>query len=231
MDLDPNDLPAEEPTGEDTSERIEKIPNRLFVVWYLLIFVVVGAGGYWYWTSTPQYSIRQIDRAVSNHDLVMFSKYVDMNNLVPSMAEQIENSAVNKIDHEDNIVSNLVGSLAEGLFEVYQPGLNEILTSEIEAYVKKGDFKSAHSAEPDGHSLTRLYQESGKGSAEYKGIEYVNKDGKIAIVGVSFYLPKYKATILVDLKMRNHGNYWQLVDISNLGEVMDKVNRLDYARN
>ncbi|MGE5422809.1 MAG: hypothetical protein ACM3QW_06075, partial [Ignavibacteriales bacterium] len=79
MELDPKDVPEEEPAGEEIAERTEKIPNRLFVIWYLLIFVVVGAGGYWYWTSTPQYSIRQIDRAVSNHDLVTFRKYVDMN--------------------------------------------------------------------------------------------------------------------------------------------------------
>ncbi len=44
-----------------------------------LLLCALASGAFWYWTSTPQYSLKQLADAVHNHDLPSFQTYFDVN--------------------------------------------------------------------------------------------------------------------------------------------------------
>lgn len=71
---------------------------------------------------------------------------------------------------------------------------------------------------------------TGSGKAEFKGVAYTNKDGKIATVGLDMFYPKLNSTTVLEVKMREMDGYWQIAEISNLASFMKKLEELETAK-
>lgn len=202
-----------------------KRPILPFVLIALLI-LAAGGGGYWYWTTTPQYSINRISSSIEQHDLSAFKKYVDIESVTGRAVSQLMES----IMKDPNAVHNDFEGFAQGLVETFKPQLVKIITNELESYIETGEFKSEKENELEGFSLQQIGKKAGGNSATVKGTSYVKKEGKIAIVGLEVNLPDYNTSVVVDLKMRDRGNYWQLAEISNFGQMITKLNQLEQAK-
>lgn len=79
-------------------------------------------------------------------------------------------------------------------------------------------------------SLLDLQNKFGNEKNVFKGIAYVRKEGKIAYVGLKLFQEKYDTSLVLELKMRNKGGYWQIAEISNLSEFMRKLDDLETRR-
>jgi hypothetical protein len=67
-------------------------------------------------------------------------------------------------------------------------------------------------------------------SVSFKGIKAVEEDGKIATVSLEFDQPRFDTTLVLDIKMRDKGNHWQLFDITNVFDFVQTINSLEERR-
>ena len=80
-------LHAPEIERQQESIRIEPQQSSFkFLTITVALLVVVLAGGFYYFTGTPRYSLYKLGRAVKNHDSAEFHKYVDVDRIVDHLA-------------------------------------------------------------------------------------------------------------------------------------------------
>jgi len=207
---------------------------KKFLTIAIVLFVAIVAGGiiYWQYTRTPKYSLWQAKKAIEQHDLASFEKYVDVEGITNNLIDQILEISTDETKPQDEW-KQLGEAIAKGLISLLKPNLTKILKQQIVEYVEMGKFeeekKSRESEEPE-ISLSDLWNKSGGERNVFKGIAYVKKEGKIAYVGLEFFQEKYDTSLILSLKMRDKGRYWQVAEISNFSEFMRKLDELETRR-
>ncbi|MGV3639864.1 MAG: DUF2939 domain-containing protein [Adhaeribacter sp.] len=191
----------------------------------LLLIVVLVAAGYLYYqnfTGSPKYSLLQAHEAMENHDMEAFEKYVDVPAVTGSLIDQLAEQR------------GLIGALnpASGVLRqalrYMKPQLSQVAHKEIEKYVTTGDFKKDPNAPKKqvDISLSGLWHKVVSDSAAFKGVKYVKEEGEIALVGLEFTQPRYDTTMVLEVKMRDQGEHWQVVALTNTAELLKHTSRL-----
>lgn len=170
-----------------------------------LVGAVVGAialaalSGFWSWTRTPGYAIRQIETAMRVHDIQAFRKYVD---LVDGVAA-------------DSLALVRMSRPASGALELaIEAPLQDTFKRTLTNMVENQD------AGPP-----RIVYDFLDLDSSYSGIEYVKRNGKVAIVGFKFTTPKRSTKPRVyEVRMRNLGSHWQVSGL-NLSQILLAKNR------
>ncbi|PIQ20409.1 MAG: hypothetical protein COW65_15185 [Cytophagales bacterium CG18_big_fil_WC_8_21_14_2_50_42_9] len=67
-------------------------------------------------------------------------------------------------------------------------------------------------------------------SAAFKGVKYVNEQGETALVGLEFTQPRYDTTLVLEVKMQDKGDYWQVVQLTNTADILKHTSRLQKQR-
>lgn len=198
----------------------------------LVITTLIGAVLYWQYTQTPEYSLLQAKKAVEQHDLASFEKYVDVEGIISSLIDQtLEMSTEEK--EQQNEWEQLGEAIGKSLITLIKPQLTKIIKQQIVKYVETGRFeekKKGRKPEEPENSLSDLWNGLSRGKSVFKGIAYVKKEGKIAYVGLELFQEKYDTSLILDLKMRDKGGYWQVAEISNFSEFMRKLDDLETQR-
>lgn len=191
----------------------------------LLLIVVLVAAGYLYYqnfTGSPKYSLLQAHEAMENHDMEAFEKYVDVPAVTGSLIDQLAEQR------------GLIGALnpASGVLRqalrYMKPQLSQVAHKEIEKYVTTGDFKKDPNAPKKqvDISLSGLWHKVVSDSAAFKGVKYVKEEGETALVGLEFTQPRYDTTMVLEVKMRDQGEHWQVVALTNTAELLKHTSRL-----
>lgn len=203
--------------------------KRKIITWVLAVLLVglLGGGGYYYWTTTPQYSLRAIAQAIKQHDLPAFEKHVDIDSVSTRAVDQF--LAVSMNDPEE--VQNDFGGMAQGMIEMFKPQLVKIINTGVKNFVETGDFKSTDiNDKSESVSVNELWNKADGKSLQVVGTKYVKKEGNLAIVGLELKAPEYETNLVMDLKMRDMGGYWQLAELSNLGDIIKETTRMEKAK-
>lgn len=207
--------------------------NRMRVM-FIIGLLVVGAfiTGIWYlqYLKSPQYSLRMTVKAINQHDLTTFNKYVDLDGLLGRIIDQL---LAEKRDSKDvDAFTRLGAGIAKGFVELAKPKLIELAKESISSYVEKGKLEK-ETQEKNGSAPTVVGDILNKSLGEkksFQGIKYVKKEGKIAYVGIPVYLEDYDSTLVFDLKMRDKGDYWQIAEVTNFAEIMAQIEKLETER-
>ncbi|HBQ87286.1 MAG TPA: hypothetical protein DER33_00015 [Syntrophomonas sp.] len=200
--------------------------KRRVLPWVLavLVLALLGGGGYYYWTTTPEYSLKMIAKAIKQHDLPTFEKYVDIESVSTRAVDQLCEVAINDPEEIQN-------ELADGLIEMFKPQLVKVVNKEVKSFVEKGSVETDASQDKEDPVVVKdLLNKAKDQSMQVVGTKYVKKEGNIAIVGLEIKVPGYDKNLVADLKMRDMGNYWQLAELSNLGDVINESKRLEKAK-
>ncbi|QNH62275.1 DUF2939 domain-containing protein [Hymenobacter sediminicola] len=193
----------------------------------LLVLVAVAAGGYFYYQSLksgPKYSLMQAANAVRTHDVADFERYVDISSVTGSLVDQVtsQGSALGLL--------NPGGMMFKGALRLMKPQLAQAARKELQNYIETGSVEAAAAARPDKLVNVSMLGLAGKvvnPDSQFKDIKYVNEQGEQALVGLEFTQPKYDTTLVVELKMLNRGDHWQVTEITNSGELLKHVARLE----
>ncbi|MBD2713498.1 DUF2939 domain-containing protein [Microvirga sp. STR05] len=193
----------------------------------LLVLVAMVAGGYFYYQSLksgPKYSLMQAANAVRTHDVADFERYVDVSSVTGSLVDQVTNqgSALGLL--------NPGGMVFKGALRLMKPQLAQAARKELQHYIETGSVEAATAARPDKLVNVSMLGLAGKvvnPDSQFKDIKYVNEQGEQALVGLEFTQPKYDTTLVVELKMLNRGDHWQVTEITNSGELLKHVARLE----
>lgn len=222
-----NDVMGNEGINTPLPGTAQEMPvKRRLWPWALVVLILLAISGavYWYWTTTPQYSLNCIAKAAKQHDLVAFKKYVDLE----SVTNRGVNELVEVLMSDPDEVQNDFAGLAKSFVEALKPELVRQITAEIESYIETGKFENEN--QDAGFSMDNLLKISNDNSAPSVSIGKVKKEGKIAIVELNIDIPEYNKSLMADIKMRNLGKYWQVAEISNFGELVREIEKIEKAK-
>ncbi len=166
----------------------------LLVVGVLLVGVV-SAGIWWYWTRTPQYSLRQVGQAIRTHDLVLFEKHVDLDSVTSTFIDAM--LVGEPAPPADNAWEQAGRSLGQGLAVLVKPRLAREMKSRIIEAVER--------------------PVQGERPLTYVATEGIDLQGKQAIATLRF--STRSGPLVLKLRMRNLGSYWQIAEIANAADL------------
>jgi hypothetical protein len=194
----------------------------LFIV-IIFSIVLISAFCCWQIMTSPQYSLKQIEKAIPEHDIVTFDKYVDLDEVVDSIIKQ----AWTYYSSSESPTSKWIeirNEIGESIVSVIKPNLKEVIKEEVYNYINSGPEKDLNSQNENGLSslLVRMIKERiDPEQWEYQTINYVEKRGDIAFLGLTYYDRSKKTNFIIELKMRNMKGYWQLLEITNVAQLLD----------
>lgn len=189
----------------------------------LLMLAVAGSYAYRQMVTSPEYSLWQIKMAVDQHDLASFNKYVDIEGILGEFID-VALKQTPDVPKPESAAEEFGQTLGMGLIESMKPQLIQEGKKAISDAIETGDFGTT--AENDSSSdktLLGILKSLGDKKNSFKGIEYSKTDGEIAIVGLNIHHEEKNSDLLLELKMRNMGDYWQLARVNNLADVMQKL--------
>ena len=118
----------------------------------IIAILVIGIFGYNYWINTPQYSLLQIQKSVDTKDRFLFDKYVDTNEIVKEVVEDLSKIFIEEMDSQESSEYSFFDPqvLAAGLVSLFQPaienvieeGFEEFWEDEVEIAESKTDLKN-----------------------------------------------------------------------------------------
>ncbi|WP_162910788.1 DUF2939 domain-containing protein [Hymenobacter oligotrophus] len=198
----------------------------------LLLLIVLAVGGYLYYrsvTTGPKYALAKAAKAVHDHDVASFEKYVDV--------QSVSSRLVDQVAAQDEVLgllgANTNSLMLRGALNLAKPQLAQAARKEVQHYVATGSFDANASNELERVvklSLAGLASRIVTPESSFKGVKYLQEQGELALVGLEFTQPKLDTTLVLELQMRDRGDYWQVTEITNLGEVLQQTARLEKQR-
>jgi len=212
-----------------------KISKRNLIVIICFGVIALAAGGYYfYWTRTPEYSLKQIQEAVKTHDIEKFKQHVDIDSV---LSHAIDDVLIGSMDASDGNKENNV--LVKGIVKLAKPILLEAAKSAVIDYVENGDVKNNETVKKKTNSDTNALAENELGkkfktdffhNLEFAKIGSTKKDGKIATVGIEFLNKEMNQTFVLNIKMRGLSDgSWQIIEVVNLKDFFDDIDKAQRA--
>lgn len=201
----------------------------------LLLFVLLlalAAGGFYYYNSLkkgPEYALLQAAAATQTHDVAAFERYVDVDALTGHLVDDVANQG-------GGLTALLPGGglALRGGLQLLKPQLAKAARKEVQRYVETGSLEAAQAAAPKrlvNVSLLGLAGRVVSPDSKFKGIKYATDKGNEALVGLEFTQPRYDTTMVVEVKLlKQPDGHWQAKQITNTGELVQGVARLEKQR-
>jgi len=166
---------------------------------------------------------------VQAHDVAAFEQYVDVSSVASNLVDQVtqQGSALKLLNP---------GSMAfTGALRMLKPQLAQAARQEVQRYVETGSVAAAAEAAQSKSvmniSLLGVASKVVSPDSRFKDVQYVKEENdQQALVGLEFTQPKYDTTLVVELKMLNRGDHWQVTEITNTGDLLKHVARLEKQR-
>lgn len=189
-------------SGEIETKRRKKIIIAAVMAACAAMIAAAGALLYFWYPTTPIYSLSQASSAIRAHDWKTFSRYVDMEKLSMELAKEITFIAYQKMD-EKGVPSYVSKNLAVR----YGTMIKKTLPGDFEAWVKNG-------APPAASVLNSIVRGPSSGKLKLKGISW--KDG-IAHAKVSM-----GKTGVFEIELIQEQGSWRITRIGNIIELYEK---------
>ncbi|SDN81394.1 DUF2939 domain-containing protein [Pseudomonas jinjuensis] len=198
------------------------------------------AGGFYYYTTTPSYSVLQIRESVESHDVALFEKHVDVdtlfNRLIDDvMAQQLAKSA----GGEKDAWGKLGSAIGAGMVQMIKPTLVSGLKSSTLQYIETGDLSKQGSPTagptlPAGGATEKASlhgMAANFGMEEGQVLDYqIEQRGKVAMVTVPYRNEELDLPLQMQFTLRDQGGYWQLVQFNNAAELISTIEQEQQRR-
>lgn len=193
----------------------------------IAVLAALGIGGYLYYNRLiggPEYALMQAVKAAKMHDVATFEHYVDLHSVTDNLVEQLT---------DQRVMESIPGGesmLMQGALRLLKPQLGQVARQEIVRYIEANPNKAtARPALP----VKVLGMAGGiiSPDSRFKGIKYNQRQGDEALVGLEFTQPRYDTTLVLEVKLQNQGDHWQVKQITNGGQLAQQVAQLEKQRN
>jgi hypothetical protein len=203
-----------------------------------IVFVVLAlsaGGGYYYWTGTPEHSLLQIKNSVDSHDIELFNKHVDVESMLSRAVDAVMEQTMAKTTNSNASGSYMLGtSMAAGMVAMMKPKIVDYATNKIEMAIEGKSLGGSESASSNSLAKTKDKPLAGvesffEGDGNLKQA-YLRKEQNIAYLGLERFDTKLNETLTLEFKLRKLNGYWQVVEISNLKEMLNRREELTAKR-
>ena len=191
--------------------------KRVALVTVLALGVAAAAAGigYYLWTRTPRYALRQASRAAEEHDLVTFKKYVDTERLTARFVDDMLASVTEQAEEQ-----GAFAGLAAGMVALMKPQLAKGARESLERGIETGNFDDGGGKDNPADAAKPYWRRAGENESGFRRVSYVKEQGKIALAGLEMYDADLKTSFTVELKLRDAGSHWQVTEIANVPAVL-----------
>ena len=113
--------------------------KKRVIAFALVAVVIAAAGGWWYvsyYTRTPEYSIKMVQEAVSQHDKEKLYKYVDVNHMLDTASDAMLDGLVQAMVPATGDTKEAVSSLTK----MFKAPVIMSLQSAVDNYVAQGTW-------------------------------------------------------------------------------------------
>jgi hypothetical protein len=200
----------------------------------LILIGAIAAAGFWYWTTTPQYAVKQAADAIKRHDVAAFQYWVDVHNVANAAVEDVLAAPVRDVGGS-GLLERIVGF---GIFSILRPTVVTSLEKQIVTSVARtGMDPTQTAAQPQGPkgiigtivdmvkppSLTETLRDYGFTKQNYRGVGEVKTMEDRARVDLRFFIPRQNAETAVSLGLLKWPNGWRIIRIVNLQDIVKDV--------
>jgi hypothetical protein len=185
----------------------------------LLVAIVAAAAlWYWRWTRSPRHALRAAARAAEQHDLTTFRKYVHTEELTARFVDDLLATVAEETRGED------LGGLAAGMVMMMRPQFVRAVQDALERGIETGAFEPKESQVGNpAREAASYWRRASETQSGFRRVAYVKQDGKIAVAGLEMYDAELQQPFTVELKLRDTGSHWQVVEIANLRAVQKEL--------
>jgi hypothetical protein len=145
------------------------------------VILVAVAIGYWQWTKSPTYSLKQLASAIKDHDRDDVEKYLDIESVASGVMDQFF-AQMPKDPTANNQWAAAGQMIASGFLEMMKPKLAAMAKDKFLNYVESGKFQDSPPNETGPAANLTNTLKTTTTQMEFKGIKSVKKEGKIALV-------------------------------------------------
>lgn len=205
--------------------------RRLFILIILIVIIIIS--GYYFWSiiKSPQYSLKQLKKAISENDIIMFEKYVDLDSIIDSMITQVYKfySSSPEEDDKNTRWDSIRQEIGDSVLSVIKPNLKELIKKEIIKYVETGQLPDNRESNSGIYYFVSdlLKEKINPRQWEHQSINYTDIKGNFANVGLTYYDMAKNTNIIVEVKMREMGGYWQVIEIINTKHLLNIFKNLN----
>ena len=212
--------------------------KKLFIllVFFIVIITVII---FWKIVISPQYSLKQLKKAIANDNLVAFNKYVDLDRTIEQAIDQIWQYFSNPVsENGKSRWVNVRNEIGYSLLSMAKPNLKEIIKKEVYNHIISEKLSEDKSEEDNNLSnllMKKVQERINPEDWEYQSINYVSMSGDFAFLGLTYYDQSRDTNFIVEVKMRNMKGYWQIIEIINIPNcstcfIIPKSNKVQYHK-
>jgi hypothetical protein len=200
-----------------------------FYIFVILLIIVFSGFFLWRMMVSPQYSLRQLEKAMDEQNVTAFNKYVAVDEVVDSIVVQTWEYYTSK-EETGSRWSGIRNEIGNTLLSVVKPNLKEIIKKEVLDYIATGQWSSSEEEKENNISsivIQVIKEKIDPEQWDQQSINYTEINGNIAQVGLTYLDKKKEANFLLEVKMRNMNGYWQIIEISNVAQILNMYQNID----
>lgn len=200
--------------------------KKLIALLAVLVILLGGIGGYWYYKRSPLYSFKLIQQAVEQKDWDSFQKHVDTKNLLSTSYDALIASSL----EADESLDDTSKQFAMQFIMMMKPAIVGSLNSDIEHMIRTGNIET-----PDSNSSTQeqlqtkmialnMMNQAGVGRLAIVGVGGVDKSKDLATAAVKVKDEKLDQTFELQVGMKQlEDGTWQVLEITNLKDYLKQM--------
>lgn len=188
------------------------------VLTVLILLAGLSCGGFWYWTTTPQYSIEQVRDAVKTHDKQKFDKHVDVNEFASGLVDDTVAEPMREVMGGGTIGRWIVA----GVSGFIKPSIVSGVKEELYTLVNTGGFNKS-----EGGTVSSLNDRLCLSKNDFKRVDQIKADGKLAKATIVLHNSAHNKDLNLDVQMRDMGGYWQVTRMLNFPEFAGQLAALE----
>lgn len=210
---------------------------KIFAAAILLVLIIIGGSlAYFnFYVKTPEYTLNAIQKSVQNHDIDEFNKYVDVDNVVAGVTNNMLDgiiAAQANLPEEAKIAMNSLATMFKApLTASLQEGLNN--------YVKTGNWQSGNTTEDSQGAIIdsdMILEQTGLMDLSFEGIDYINinKENGTAEAGIKAVQEEINQSFVFKVSLEEQPDgYWKVISIDNFADFIKtlEAGRQEFIKN
>jgi len=203
----------------------------LKVLIVLALLCGLGAGGWWYYHSSPAYALSEIQSAAKSHNRLKFQRYVDLDALSQTMVDAVVGSAMSKAADETTGFGALGAALGASMMQNLKPALVAQLRSAILEAVDAGRMDQVVSRRDTARvGLAFLSTAAAATPNGFLGVSDLQREGSIASFALRFRDRQLDTTLALRVRMDKQAGGWRVTSFDDLPGYLKSVDMLQRAQ-
>ena len=209
---------------------MQSIKKRLIALGVVLV-LLAAAGGYWYvdiYTKTPEYTLKMVQEAVSEHNKEKLEKYVAVDHLLDTASDDMLDGLIQAMVPATGDTREAVSNLSR----MFKTPVVTSLRTAVMNYVEYGSWTNQKSDDNSVNGLVdadMIVNRIGLPSIEFQKLDSmaVDKEEGTALAKVRVLQTDSNEEFVLDVELcQQQDGLWQVYEIVNFKDFIEKLQNI-----